>query len=694
MSDTSIHLPEEAIRNIADLIAAETTLDGSGVQRLTSTGTAADDDTLQVLLVARPTRTPTATARVLEDRPSVRVSTAPSGNHALERLQSGQFDCVVSDYELPEMTGIDLLEAVRETNENLPFVLFTDAGSESIASDAITAGVSEYVKKGGRRQRERLADTVNRLAERYHTERGEATPLRFQRVDDLLQFALETTGLYVWDWDVERGTIDRYPDTDQLFGFEQGALEPMFDGFIERVHPNHRDEVAATLRNALDTGSSYQLRYALERPDGSQLWLKERGTVLTDEDGTATRVIGVNRDVTERTERERELTWERDLNRTLHEALVESRTRSELEEAIVEQLHDYGYELAWIGDSLTGELKPRAVAGADAYVEALRVSADEADRDDEPSARAAQERTPQFTENLAARTRTEWHEKAYDRGLRNEAVLPLVYGDVFYGVLAVYDIQPTAFDETARRLLTDLAETLAFVIHNVESENALAADRSISATLQLVGTDYYLRELIQQADCESSETRLMVHETLNHSDGEYIQYVSVNGTSVEAIAEAAANHPTVDAATVIAEDSDPRIQLTHGERTPEVQLTTVGTRVRSTSVTAKRADILIEVSNKSELKTAIETLKSANEFVSVLSSIERDRSTASDDEGPLAALTDRQATALRAAYHRGYFERPRESSATDVAESLGISHPTLLEHLRLAQAKVFSNHFE
>jgi HTH-type transcriptional regulator, bacterioopsin transcriptional activator and related proteins len=57
-------------------------------------------------------------------------------------------------------------------------------------------------------------------------------------------------------------------------------------------------------------------------------------------------------------------------------------------------------------------------------------------------------------------------------------------------------------------------------------------------------------------------------------------------------------------------------------------------------------------------------------------------------------LTDRQRTALMAAYHGGYFDWPRGSTGKELAESLDISAPTLHKHLRLAEKKFLSTVFE
>ncbi|WP_192918458.1 ATP-binding protein [Salinigranum salinum] len=67
---------------------------------------------------------------------------------ALSRLEHGTpIDAVISDYRMPEMTGVELLGRIRERRPNLPFVMLTGEGSESIAMEAIHAGVTDYFRK-------------------------------------------------------------------------------------------------------------------------------------------------------------------------------------------------------------------------------------------------------------------------------------------------------------------------------------------------------------------------------------------------------------------------------------------------------------------------------------------------------------------------------------------------------------------
>ena len=66
---------------------------------------------------------------------AVETETTPAAGVA--RLDEAEFDCVISDYEMPETNGIGFLERVRKTRPKLRFILLTGQGSEGVASEAI-----------------------------------------------------------------------------------------------------------------------------------------------------------------------------------------------------------------------------------------------------------------------------------------------------------------------------------------------------------------------------------------------------------------------------------------------------------------------------------------------------------------------------------------------------------------------------
>jgi PAS domain S-box-containing protein len=103
---------------------------------------------------------------------SFEVLTAEDAATGLDRLAETDVDCVVSDYRMPGADGIEFLERVRAAHPDLPFVLFTGEGSETVASEAISAGVTDYLQKGtGTAQYEVLANRVRNAVERRRADR-------------------------------------------------------------------------------------------------------------------------------------------------------------------------------------------------------------------------------------------------------------------------------------------------------------------------------------------------------------------------------------------------------------------------------------------------------------------------------------------------------------------------------------------
>jgi len=115
------------------------------------------------------------------------VATETDPRDAVDRIDD--VDCVLSDHDMPGMNGLDLLEVVREDHPELPFVLLTGRGSEEIASDAISAGVTDYVRKDGSSdQFAVLANTVRNAVERRRARRdAQRSEHRLRRVVDLLR---------------------------------------------------------------------------------------------------------------------------------------------------------------------------------------------------------------------------------------------------------------------------------------------------------------------------------------------------------------------------------------------------------------------------------------------------------------------------------------------------------------------------
>ncbi len=80
------------------------------------------------------------------NNPSFKVSSITSPEKALEELETNSYDCLISDYNMPELNGLELAKKIREKNQ-IPIVLYTGEGSEEVAEQTFSVGVDSYIRK-------------------------------------------------------------------------------------------------------------------------------------------------------------------------------------------------------------------------------------------------------------------------------------------------------------------------------------------------------------------------------------------------------------------------------------------------------------------------------------------------------------------------------------------------------------------
>jgi PAS domain S-box-containing protein len=105
-------------------------------------------DSSQVLLVGSTTWLDAFT-ETLETRTEASVRTVGTAREALDAVRRTPVDCLVTGYALEGTTGIELVSRLRGSDGTLPVVLGTADGSEAVASEAIGAGVTDYVAIAG-----------------------------------------------------------------------------------------------------------------------------------------------------------------------------------------------------------------------------------------------------------------------------------------------------------------------------------------------------------------------------------------------------------------------------------------------------------------------------------------------------------------------------------------------------------------
>ncbi|MEA1932013.1 MAG: response regulator [Euryarchaeota archaeon] len=615
--------------------------------------------------------------------PAFSVTVAGNVNEAVLALDDDPaIDCVVTDYRMPEVDGIQLVEHIQESYPQLPFILVTGDGSEDIAARAIGAGVTDYIRKDpladqapifvtrirGAVDRARLRDQLRASERRYRTVIEHTRDGIVILQDDAIVFGNE-----------------RF---DDLCG---SSVDTESTPLLNYIHEDDHDHVTDLIESA-HSGDEPGLREVrLVRPTGEVRHCELLGEAITYEGAPGT-LLSI-RDVTRRRSRERTLKRERAFKQAVQQRLAGVHSREELESEITDVLASYGYDLVWIGSADDRGIHTRATAGDDEYISRLEADAGR-DHGGDPICWAAQTGEAQYVPDFERLMPTTRRNDALDCGFRTGYALPLRHEELSSGILAVYGRDAHRIDEAERSLLTEIAATVSVAIHHVETQQTLTSSEGIVVEIELDSDVYYLSGLLAER-FDHSAPELTVTGTQVIDEDTAIQYLSCSTDEPAAVGDALGDHPSVRSWERI-DSSDPAsYQVTVDADTPEAHLGAAGALVRSTTVTPGQATITFELASRASLHPAIDRLNESYGPVTVRSVVERTSGQSHDrDVGvDLDSLTAKQEVALEAAYHQGYFDRPRKRSAVDIAQSLGITHTTYLQHLRVAERKLFGQLF-
>jgi len=230
------------------------------------------------------------------------VVTETDAQNGLDRLASESIDCVVSDYDMPKQNGLEFLEQVREEHGDIPFILFTGKGSEEIASEAISAGVTDYLQKeSGTDQYTVLANRIENAVEHHRSRRAvEATEEKLlqlaERTDDILF-------MFDGDWEELLFINSTYQD---IWGGSIAELRDDPAAFLGHIHPDDRERAQRSLER-LQQGEPDTIEYRIVTDEGDQRWVRGETKPIFDDDGNVSRIAGFVRDITNQKTREQEL---------------------------------------------------------------------------------------------------------------------------------------------------------------------------------------------------------------------------------------------------------------------------------------------------------------------------------------------------------------------------------------------------
>jgi PAS domain S-box-containing protein len=281
---------------------------------------------------------------------------AQSADEALLAILRHEFAAMIFDIRMPSMGGIELANLVkqRRRTQHVPIIFLTALALED--EDVLRAygvGAVDYLSKpvnarilcskvavfidlyrktralavlnhelqreiAARQAAQETLQQVNQELEARVADRTAALTVAHLGVkanEERLRMAMDVAEIAAWEWHVASGRMTWSAEPEALFGFPPGSFGTNRRVF-SAVHPDDRQRVQETVEAAMREGSTYErdgstyeIEYRVVRPDGTNVWIMERGRALHDQHGQLEKIVGVSRDISaqRRAEQAREL---------------------------------------------------------------------------------------------------------------------------------------------------------------------------------------------------------------------------------------------------------------------------------------------------------------------------------------------------------------------------------------------------
>lgn len=252
---------------------------------------------------------------------------AETGREGLQLAHAQKLDCVLLDYHLPDMNGLEFLAELRDDLGKIPVpvMMLTGADNASIAVEAMKRGAQDYLIKDVNRQYlELLSAVIQRvLRERRTLMEKKQAEENLVQAEAKYRFLVEQIPAitYTTALDVPGKLLYISPQVSQLgFSSEEWLTDP--EGLLNQIHPEDRTLMLAEMARSHESGEPLRCEFRLFSRAGKVRWFLNEASLVRHESGEPLYLQGVLVDITEGKKVENEL----QLHRQRLEELVAMRT--------------------------------------------------------------------------------------------------------------------------------------------------------------------------------------------------------------------------------------------------------------------------------------------------------------------------------------------------------------------------------
>ena len=270
----------------------------------------------------------------------MRVST----NAELEAALQGQWDLILSDYNVPGMDFLTTLQRIQSLRPELPAIMVSGSVGEETAVELLRMGLSDFVLKdrlmrlpavirrtleeanerSARQAAEKalLESQAATLQAQYQARqaalnlmedaiaaraRAEAANTALRESEQRLLLAQEAAHVGIWEFDILSNQSYWSPEFERLYGLTPSGRLHDNDEWRALVHPDDLPLIDAQWDSHIAKGEAFEVEFRVRLNSGETRWMVSKGRAHYNTEGKPVRLSGINLDITERKQTEEQL---------------------------------------------------------------------------------------------------------------------------------------------------------------------------------------------------------------------------------------------------------------------------------------------------------------------------------------------------------------------------------------------------
>ena len=408
------------------------------------------------------------TERVLEENLSdgFKLIHAETIESALKLLETEtDIDLILSDLRLPDGTGLDLLQKVRERSSPPAIVLVTGQGDQEVAVTALKSGAADYLVKQSDYLHRLPVVISNAIAQNRYLREQQALYQAEVKYQSLVEQI--TAVVFLDQINEEQSTIYMSPRIEELTGYtaEEWCTDPNL--WTSSIHPDDRERIVEKDVVSNQSGTRFLEEYRLVRRDGTIVWIKEDTNLILDQEGHPLYWQGILLDITKEKEDEAALQRQLEELAVLHSVSLAASNALDVDKLIEQVTNIIGDTLypdnfgILLLNGVTNTLKPHR---------SYRGTSPENLSEPFPITQGITGKVTRTGKLI--RTGDVTKEPAYveiTNGVQSELCVPIISHGQVIGLINSESKKQNAYSEKDERLLTTIAHTLATATDKLRS---------------------------------------------------------------------------------------------------------------------------------------------------------------------------------------------------------------------------------